>query len=82
MLTPLLLLWGRFENARYCAAVAVGAVVTGWAVAQSPYILPGVTADEAAAENIRNKTLRTDMPPLDTCYNRTQLHAANPARSR
>jgi cytochrome d ubiquinol oxidase subunit II len=51
VLTPLLLLWGRFEYARYCAAVAVGAVITGWAVAQSPYILPGVTADDAAASN-------------------------------
>ena len=51
VLTPLLLAWGRFEYARYCAAVAVGAVVTGWAVAQSPYILPGVTAEDAAASN-------------------------------
>jgi cytochrome d ubiquinol oxidase subunit II len=49
--TPLLLVRGRFELARYSAAVAVGAVVTGWAVAQSPDLLPGVSVDDAAASN-------------------------------
>jgi cytochrome d ubiquinol oxidase subunit II len=39
----------RYEPARFAAATAVAAVVAGWAVAQSPYMLPGVTVDEAAA---------------------------------
>jgi cytochrome bd ubiquinol oxidase subunit II len=44
------LVWRRrFEPARYAAAVAVGAVVAGWALAQRPDILPGLTIDEAAA---------------------------------
>jgi len=40
---------GRYEAARYAGAAAVAAVVAGWAVAQSPYLLPGVTVDDAAA---------------------------------
>ena len=40
---------GRFEAARWAAAVAVGAVVAGWALAQQPQILPGLSVDEAAA---------------------------------
>jgi cytochrome d ubiquinol oxidase subunit II len=40
---------GRFELARICAAVAVTAGVAGWAVAQRPYMLPGLTLHEAAA---------------------------------
>jgi cytochrome d ubiquinol oxidase subunit II len=38
-----------FEVARYSAAVAVAAVVAGWAAAQSPTLLPGLTVREAAA---------------------------------
>jgi cytochrome d ubiquinol oxidase subunit II len=46
----LALVWGRsYEPARYCAALAVAAVVAGWALAQLPELLPGVTVDEAAA---------------------------------
>lgn len=46
----LVLLWRRaFEPARYTSAAAVGAVVVGWAVAQSPFLLPGLTVEEAAA---------------------------------
>jgi cytochrome bd ubiquinol oxidase subunit II len=41
----------RFELARYTAAVAVAAIVAGWGVAQSPTFLPGLTVEEAAAEN-------------------------------
>jgi cytochrome d ubiquinol oxidase subunit II len=42
----------RFELARYTAAVAVGSIVAGWAVAQRPDILPGeLTLDEAAASD-------------------------------
>jgi cytochrome d ubiquinol oxidase subunit II len=40
---------GRFEPARYTAAVAVAAIVAGWALAQSPTFLPGLTVEEAAA---------------------------------
>jgi cytochrome d ubiquinol oxidase subunit II len=43
------LLWGRrYEAARYCSAVAVAAVIAGWAFAQSPVLLPGLTIAEAA----------------------------------
>ncbi|MGH2973160.1 MAG: cytochrome d ubiquinol oxidase subunit II [Gaiellaceae bacterium] len=46
----LALLWRRrYEPARYSAALAVAAVVAGWAVAQSPVLLRGLTIREAAA---------------------------------
>jgi cytochrome bd ubiquinol oxidase subunit II len=49
--TTLALVWfGRFGPARLTAAVAVGCLTVGWALAQSPYILPGrLTLDAAAA---------------------------------
>lgn len=40
---------GRLEWARWSAAVAVGSVVAGWAVAQEPRVLPGLSVQEAAA---------------------------------
>jgi cytochrome bd ubiquinol oxidase subunit II len=40
----------RFEAARYLASAAVAAIVVGWALAQRPDLLPGLTVDEAAAE--------------------------------
>jgi cytochrome bd ubiquinol oxidase subunit II len=44
------LLWReRFEIARYTSAVAVAGIVAGWALAQSPRVLPGLTLDQAAA---------------------------------
>ncbi len=39
----------RYEPARYTAAVAVAAVVAGWALAQQPILLPGLTVAQAAA---------------------------------
>jgi cytochrome bd ubiquinol oxidase subunit II len=39
----------RLEPARWSAAVAVGSVVTGWALAQRPQLLPGLTVEQAAA---------------------------------
>jgi cytochrome d ubiquinol oxidase subunit II len=39
----------RFEAARFSAAAAVAAVVVGWALAQRPDLLPGLTIQEAAA---------------------------------
>ncbi|HET6945444.1 MAG TPA: cytochrome d ubiquinol oxidase subunit II, partial [Gaiellaceae bacterium] len=39
----------RFEAARYSAALAVAAVVAGWALAQWPTILPGLGVRRAAA---------------------------------
>jgi cytochrome d ubiquinol oxidase subunit II len=45
----LALLRGRSELARYGSAVAVAGVVGGWALAQAPVILPGLTVDQAAA---------------------------------
>jgi len=46
----LALVWReRFETARYTAAVAVAAVIAGWALAQNPLLLPGLTVRQAAA---------------------------------
>jgi cytochrome d ubiquinol oxidase subunit II len=39
----------RFEPARYTAAAAVAAIVAGWALAQQPRFLPGLTIEQAAA---------------------------------
>jgi cytochrome d ubiquinol oxidase subunit II len=39
----------RFEAARYSAALAVAAIVAGWALGQWPTILPGLTVRQAAA---------------------------------
>src|SRR3954471_14330525 len=39
----------RFEPARLTAAIAVAAIVAGWALAQQPQFLPGLTIDQAAA---------------------------------
>jgi cytochrome d ubiquinol oxidase subunit II len=39
----------RFEPARYTAALAVAAIVVGWALAQQPRFLPGLTIEQAAA---------------------------------
>jgi cytochrome bd ubiquinol oxidase subunit II len=39
----------RFEPARYVAAVAVAAVVAGWAFARYPALLPGLSVSQAAA---------------------------------
>jgi cytochrome d ubiquinol oxidase subunit II len=44
------LVWlGRFGLARASAALAVAAVIAGWAAAQEPWVLPGLTVQEAAA---------------------------------
>jgi cytochrome d ubiquinol oxidase subunit II len=47
----LVLVWRRrFGPARASAAAAVAAMTVGWALAQSPYVLPGeLTLEEAAA---------------------------------
>lgn len=48
----LALVWlRRYEAARYSAAVAVAAIVAGWAIAQQPELLPGLTVSEAAASH-------------------------------
>jgi cytochrome bd ubiquinol oxidase subunit II len=48
--TTLALVYGsRFEPARVTAAVAVAAIIAGWALAQRPQFLPGLTIEEAAA---------------------------------
>jgi len=41
--------WSRFGLARLTAAVAVAAVADGWAAAQAPRLLPGLTVTQAAA---------------------------------
>jgi cytochrome d ubiquinol oxidase subunit II len=49
-LLTLALVWrSRFEPARVTAALAVAAIIAGWALAQRPRILPGLTIHEAAA---------------------------------
>ena len=49
-LATLALVWrNRLDAARASAALAVAAIVAGWALAQRPYMLPGLTLDEAAA---------------------------------
>jgi cytochrome bd ubiquinol oxidase subunit II len=49
-LATLLLCWrSLFGLARLTAALAVGAVVVGWAAAQAPRFLPGMTVTQAAA---------------------------------
>jgi cytochrome bd ubiquinol oxidase subunit II len=46
----LFLVWRkRYEPARYGAAVAVAAIIAGWALAQSPVFLEGLTIQAAAA---------------------------------
>jgi cytochrome bd ubiquinol oxidase subunit II len=47
--TALLVARRRPEPARWSAAVAVGAIVAGWALAQRPQLLPGLTVEQAAA---------------------------------
>ncbi len=47
--TIALVLRRRYEAARYSAAVAVAAIVAGWALAQQPVLLPGLTVSQAAA---------------------------------
>jgi cytochrome bd ubiquinol oxidase subunit II len=49
--TMLLVLRSRYELARVTAALAVAAIIAGWALAQRPYFLPGLTIDEAAASH-------------------------------
>jgi cytochrome d ubiquinol oxidase subunit II len=49
-ISTMVLVWrGLFGPARASAALAVAAVIAGWADAQAPYVLPGLTVSEAAA---------------------------------
>jgi cytochrome d ubiquinol oxidase subunit II len=41
---------GSFQRARLAAAAAVAMLLLGWAVAQRPYLLPGLTVEQAAAD--------------------------------
>jgi cytochrome d ubiquinol oxidase subunit II len=41
----------RYEPARYGGALAVAAIVVGWALAQQPVLLPGLTIHQAAASH-------------------------------
>jgi cytochrome bd ubiquinol oxidase subunit II len=49
LLTLALVHRSHFEAARYGASVAVASVVAGWALAQRPELLLGLTVEEAAA---------------------------------
>jgi cytochrome bd ubiquinol oxidase subunit II len=49
-ISALTLVWhSRMELARYTAALAVAAIIAGWALAQRPILLPGLTIEQAAA---------------------------------
>jgi cytochrome d ubiquinol oxidase subunit II len=49
-LGTLTLVWTRrFETARFTAALAVAAIIAGWALAQRPSLLGGLTIQQAAA---------------------------------
>ncbi|HEY3069834.1 MAG TPA: cytochrome d ubiquinol oxidase subunit II [Gaiellaceae bacterium] len=51
-LVTLALVWRRrYEPARYSAALAVAAIVAGWALAQAPVFLRGLTIEQAAASH-------------------------------
>jgi cytochrome d ubiquinol oxidase subunit II len=41
----------RYEPARYTGALATAAIVVGWALAQKPQLLPGLTVHQAAASH-------------------------------
>jgi cytochrome d ubiquinol oxidase subunit II len=47
--TMVLVVQRRYSLARLTAAVAVAAVIAGWGLAQEPYLLPGLTIEQAAA---------------------------------
>src|SRR4051812_28539447 len=47
--TLALLRSGRFELARVTSGLAVAGIIAGWALAQSPTLLPGLTVEQAAA---------------------------------
>src|SRR5579875_1991451 len=49
--TLILIYQRRYEPGRYFAAIAVAAIVAGWALARWPTILPGLTVGQAAAEH-------------------------------
>jgi cytochrome d ubiquinol oxidase subunit II len=49
VLTLALVYRENFEPARLSAAIAIGAIVAGWGLAQEPSFLPGLTVKEAAA---------------------------------
>ncbi len=59
----LLLLWTRrYRAARVAAALAVGAVLWGWAVAQYPWLLQGaLTIEQAAADPAVLQALLTSL---------------------
>jgi cytochrome d ubiquinol oxidase subunit II len=59
VLTVWLVWTGRFEVARYTSAVAVGAILAGWAFAQRPDFLPGELSlrDAAAGDATLTATL-------------------------
>ncbi|MEV4510689.1 cytochrome d ubiquinol oxidase subunit II [Dactylosporangium sp. NPDC049525] len=49
-LATLVLVWrSRFGPSRVTAALAVAATLAGWALAQRPFALPGLTVEQAAA---------------------------------
>jgi cytochrome bd ubiquinol oxidase subunit II len=51
-IATLSLVWrSRFELARYTSALAVAAIIAGWAIAQRPTFLPGLTIEQAAASH-------------------------------
>ena len=52
-----LVLARHFASARVSAAVAVGGLIIGWALAQQPQLLPGLTLAQASASNATDVAL-------------------------
>jgi len=50
IITLALVWYQRYEPARVAGALAVAAIIAGWAAAQQPFILPGLTLHAAAAD--------------------------------
>jgi cytochrome d ubiquinol oxidase subunit II len=49
VVTLALIYGSRYEPARYTSAIAVAAIIAGWAVAQNPVLIRGLTIRDAAA---------------------------------
>jgi cytochrome d ubiquinol oxidase subunit II len=78
--TLALVWWKRYEVSRYTAALAVAAIIAGWALAQSPLFLEGLTVREAAAG--RNTLVLLFRLVLGGDLGRGESAAGKPAQAR
>ena len=65
----------RFEPARYTAALAVAAIIAGWALAQQPMLLPGPDGPpgRGAARHARAASSSRCSPAARSCSRRSAL---------